>query len=995
MALLSVTGYSQHYTGTLLNVTNGLPSSELLCIERDKQGYLWIGSNEGITKYDGYSFETFQCSFDNELIGRVNTLKEDKQQRLWIGSEAGLFVRYKNTIRKFSADTDKAQEINKIFEDKYSNIYLATAQGPARIPKTVADTAVKVHIQNFILPGWSDLNTVIALIIKAEDETLYFSSSYKLYQCKNNVIKQIYHYDKTHDVITRLIPVNANKVFFNGHQSGWHKIENGSHVKLNLNKMVKPEITLTKSKQWVLGPRTVFQFDPFLEIVASIINLRQFNTLWVSDINDMLVDSQNIIWIATHEGLLKLQPSVFKIYPAEKFPVVAEIYSMYETSKKQFLMGGNHGKLILFRKGHSFEFSPLSPIVPLAEVKSIIEDDRGWLWFGTGYQGIVLYQNNKVRHFTVKEGLRDNCNIFLYKTTKGRLFATGDVGLTEIVVSDGGNLISFNNHFLKPRYSQDATFNACVEGHDNILWCGSTEGLYYLKNDSLYSYNLIERRISITDIKIDSNGDLWILTIGDGIFQCKFNAEHTPVLKAHYTVKEGLNTNVFMKILFDKEGNRWLTSYNGISFISRDGSMIVNFDGNDIFLSSGFNNLFLYEDRSGKIWAGCSKGIASFDPLTITKSSYKPPAYITQVSLLNSSDDVFAYALGGRKGLPEGLTLPHNKNYLRFQYVALDFTNRPNLQYYYQLKGLDTTWINGGNQRSVIYQNLPAGNYSFNVKALNSKGIWSQNATYMFSIRKPFWATWWFITLSTVFFATALVLIIKKRDKAIRKKAEMEGKLLADFNQKFSESELKALRAQMNPHFVFNILNAIEAYALDSNKEAASVMIQKFSRLTRLVLENSMNQLVPFENDLKSLQLYVELEQMRYADKFMVVFNIQEQITEGDYLIPPMIIQPFVENAILHGLRNKPNNSGILNLSASLQNGYIIVHVEDNGIGRVKATALKANNPIQKNSLGIKVTQDRISIYNNLNQDKKAQLEIQDLHEGTRVVIRLPAFNHS
>ena len=156
-----------------------------------------------------------------------------------------------------------------------------------------------------------------------------------------------------------------------------------------------------------------------------------------------------------------------------------------------------------------------------------------------------------------------------------------------------------------------------------------------------------------------------------------------------------------------------------------------------------------------------------------------------------------------------------------------------------------------------------------------------------------------------------------------------------------------------------------------------------------------MNQLVPFENDLKSLQLYVELEQMRYADKFMVVFNIQEQITEGDYLIPPMIIQPFVENAILHGLRNKPNNSGILNLSASLQNGYIIVHVEDNGIGRVKATALKANNPIQKNSLGIKVTQDRISIFNNLNQDKKAQLEIQDLHEGTRVVIRLPAFNHS
>jgi sensor histidine kinase YesM len=224
---------------------------------------------------------------------------------------------------------------------------------------------------------------------------------------------------------------------------------------------------------------------------------------------------------------------------------------------------------------------------------------------------------------------------------------------------------------------------------------------------------------------------------------------------------------------------------------------------------------------------------------------------------------------------------------------------------------------------------------------------------------------------------------------------EKEAKLLADFNRKFSESELKALRAQMNPHFVFNILNTIESYALDNNKEAASVMIQKFSRLTRLVLENSMNPLVPFENDLKSLQLYIELEQMRYADKFTVVYNIQEQITEGDYVIPPMIIQPFVENAIIHGLRNKADGDGILNLSASLRNEYIIVQVEDNGIGRIKAAALKVNNPIQKKSLGLKVTQDRIAMFNNLNKDKKANVEIEDLHVGTRVVILLPAQHYN
>jgi sensor histidine kinase YesM len=220
---------------------------------------------------------------------------------------------------------------------------------------------------------------------------------------------------------------------------------------------------------------------------------------------------------------------------------------------------------------------------------------------------------------------------------------------------------------------------------------------------------------------------------------------------------------------------------------------------------------------------------------------------------------------------------------------------------------------------------------------------------------------------------------------------EKEGKLLAEFNRKFSESELKALRSQMNPHFVFNILNTIESYALENNKESASAMIQRFSKLTRLVLENSMNQLVPFQNDWRSLQLYIELEQMRYADDFRVVYDVEDQVLDGEYFIPPMIIQPFVENAIIHGLRNKADHCGVLNLCASLRNENIIVEVQDNGIGRAKAAELKGNNPIQKSSLGIKLTQDRISIFNNLNQNRKVNVEIEDLPQGTKVTIEMPA----
>jgi LytS/YehU family sensor histidine kinase len=246
-------------------------------------------------------------------------------------------------------------------------------------------------------------------------------------------------------------------------------------------------------------------------------------------------------------------------------------------------------------------------------------------------------------------------------------------------------------------------------------------------------------------------------------------------------------------------------------------------------------------------------------------------------------------------------------------------------------------------------------------------------------------------------FTQELELQVKEKttelmEQSLALETEKEAKLLADFNRKFSQSELKALRSQMNPHFIFNILNTIESYALENNKEAASEMIQKFSRLTRLVLENSMSQLVPFENDWKSLKLYIELECMRYTDKFNVTYNLQEEILGEGYLIPPMIIQPFIENAIIHGLRNKPGTMGKLFLSANLANEYIVVTVEDNGIGREKAAMIKQNNPIHKISLGIKVTQDRIAIYNSINQDRKAKVEFYDILEGTRVMIWLPFY---
>jgi sensor histidine kinase YesM len=222
---------------------------------------------------------------------------------------------------------------------------------------------------------------------------------------------------------------------------------------------------------------------------------------------------------------------------------------------------------------------------------------------------------------------------------------------------------------------------------------------------------------------------------------------------------------------------------------------------------------------------------------------------------------------------------------------------------------------------------------------------------------------------------------------AFRDKQMEKDKL--SFQQQYGESELKALRSQMNPHFIFNVLNTIESYTLQHNKEAASAAIQKFSRLTRIVLENSRNPLVSFDQDLYALKLYVELEQLRYGKKFTTTYNIDETLLNGNYAVPPMIIQPFVENAIIHGLRNKKNGKGRLVISATSEMNGLLVVITDNGIGRKEAGNFKSASGMFRESLGIRFTQDRIAMYNSTT-GKKSIAEIVDLEEGTQVSILFP-----
>ncbi|MEO8146499.1 MAG: tetratricopeptide repeat protein [Bacteroidia bacterium] len=209
------------------------------------------------------------------------------------------------------------------------------------------------------------------------------------------------------------------------------------------------------------------------------------------------------------------------------------------------------------------------------------------------------------------------------------------------------------------------------------------------------------------------------------------------------------------------------------------------------------------------------------------------------------------------------------------------------------------------------------------------------------------------------------------------------------FEKQVSEVEMTALRSQMNPHFIFNSLHSINNYVLNNDKKNASDYLGKFSKLMRLILENSREQEVPLEKDLLTLELYMELEAMRFENKFSYKIEVADDLDPENTLVPPMILQPFVENSILHGLQHKESEGKIV-ISVKKENDMIVCTVEDNGVGREKAMEMKEKTSTHKGeSLGMKITNARIDIINKIKK-AKASVNLTDLSEGMRVEVKLP-----
>jgi len=640
----------------------------------------------------------------------------------------------------------------------------------------------------------------------------------------------------------------------------------------------------------------------------------------------------------------------------------------------------------------------IDPYTDLAEerIRSIHKDHLGYIWIASENEGLFKYDpstGNYQRYTFSTENpnsLNSNNLLWITEDHRGYIWIGSNRGVNAFH-PDSMNIRSWVHN---PRDTGSISSNQVwiiYEDRKNNLWFGTNNGLnkYEPETDNFISYlsdpddPYSISANAIFGIYEDRKGNFWIGTMGGGL-------NHFDPLREtfmHLDEQNGLPNNVVYITLEDKNGNLWLTTNWGLSKFNPSTGEFVNYDINDGLQGNEFNGGAWFHADDGEMFFGGMDGFNSFIPEEIVLNERPPRIVITSFKKLN--EPVKREFCSG-----DTIQLNYDDNFFSIEFSALDYSNPAKNKYAFILDNYDEEWnYRDANRRIAEYTRVSSGKYVFRVKGSNNDGIWNETGTSLhIIILPPWWDTLIFRVLFGALIFAMLWSFIYWRIRMIKRKHEVEKKVLAIEKELFDVQQ-KALQLQMNPHFIFNSLNAIQSFVIGNNTDKAIHYLSKFSQLMRLILANSRESSIPVKDELKAIIHYMDIERLRFDNKFEYKVEVDKNIDEEFMEIPPMIIQPFVENAIIHGLVHS-SDPGHIRLELQLHKNFIFCIIEDNGVGRTKAQEIREASGIKRRSRGMLITQERLEILNKQNKEKFS-VKVIDLHNddgkavGTRVEINI------
>lgn len=959
--------HGQHYRLERFNARNGLLSDKTESVFQDKNGYIWIGTENGINRYDGYSFQSFLFAGDKNL-GTIVSFVQDFRNTVWAAGSNGLFYFWDGSFHPF-ANGHLPSPINVLRVDKNGDLWAGSVGGLFKLPRKVIESRISPTLDE--LTGYSVLSdNVFALNVENPHEILLGSENGLEIMTSNErrcVWKQEGRYK-----VSEIVRLDSAIL--------WTRAGNIPLIRKGNKISEYPTTDVMAKAIWN---------DGFCYL-ASTLGLERFQSreperlidFDVLYVTGLIIDREGNIWISTWEGLLKCREIPFKHYPPLGIDI-NDSYSMLRTRKGQLLIGSNHG-MIFSRDGErSKTVFGKGVIAPNAELFDILEDHHDRIWIATGYQGISVIDGPTIYRITTANGLANNSVLFLHMSKSGTIWAGTENGLTEFssfALTDQPRTYPFS-------LSGDiCNLYTCFE-MGGVAWLGGGKGLFRiddgkLKKDSIRGLVQHEFEIRAAVIRDD---EVWLATQGLGLLQCIVSNNKIELVK-QWTVKDGLPSDVLLHIEPDDGGNIWISHYQGITRLQPESSGLISFTTEDGTSPQTYSDQKFFRDSDGTFWVYNTAGMYSFSPHHIKTNQARPLVTINGVVIRSSEYEV---RMEPRHESDRRPAFSHKENSLRIHYHGTSLTNTEKNRYRYKLQGFNDVW-HTTTSREVEFNKLSHGDYTFMVYASNNDGVWSVNpAEFTFSIEPPFWMTPTFYVLSASALVAVIVLVMQTRERRI-KLMEAEKQRIAIM---MAEYENKALRAQMNPHFIFNSLNAIQSCILMERTDAAFEYLNRFSRLLRLILSYSEKNLVPLNDEMKLIDLYVSLESLRFNDSFYYEVKVDPHLDAEEVMFPTMLTQPFIENAIWHGLLHKQGDKR-LDIRFYIEAGELCCTVRDNGIGRTRASEIAATQfrTPDHESQGVNLTVKRATLLQALDIDVAINVEdirgLEGEPAGTMVTIR-------
>ena len=526
-------------------------------------------------------------------------------------------------------------------------------------------------------------------------------------------------------------------------------------------------------------------------------------------------------------------------------------------------------------------------------------------------------------------------------------------------------------------YEQNRVYTIHNQNNKNTVFVGFVDDLVVFDsnfNPTILKYN--NKEILANSITETNNGTIWIGTFKNGVFAIR-NKE----VVAHYLENEGLLSNQIKHIKAD--GNSlWIATAKGLQEFNTETKTLRSLLKTDGVLSYKITGI---EVLKNQVVLSSSEGVFSFDKEKVFKTISQPNIYFDSIKI-NEEPVV----------LQSAYNVDYDKNSIQFNFNVNGILYNQNKTYQYRLLGYNNDWITTDlNVNTVKYSSLPAGKYTFQVKpksdiALGEEAIKSVEL----KIKLPFYKRWWFVMVYGLLLASLIVFYYKWRLKREEKIKKTEIKQLFLDNQ-LIVLKLENLRSQMNPHFIFNALNSIQDYIIHNEQKLARKYLVKFSRLIRIYLEHSQKQTVSLREEIDALQLYLDLEKDRFEDVFAFSISVSEELNTETLLMPTFLIQPYVENAIKHGLLHKKDNRKLEVIFNSNKEGTkLICTIIDNGIGRKSSEQINERR-VKPKSFSSEANRKRVDLLNKSNT-QPIHLEIKDNYDaqgnvlGTTVKIEIP-----